>query len=220
MSPAEPNKIPLDTKLIIFVKAPRLGNVKTRLAESIGDHAACAAYQTLVTRLVENLDRLPGVELRFSPDDAAEEIRPWLRHDWQLSPQGPGDLGAKLNRAIQESFAAGAKRVVVIGSDCPAIVAADIEMAWATLATHDVVLGPATDGGYWLIGLRQPQPNFFQNIPWSTERVFETTLARAREAKLSIHRLRTLSDVDLIEDWEDFLSVNDSKPHRREEAQS
>ena len=210
MSPAELTKIPLETKLIIFVKAPRLGNVKTRLAESIGEHAACAAYQTLVARLVKNLDRLPGVELRFSPDDAAEEIRPWLRHDWLLSPQGPGDLGKKLNRAFQESFAAGATRVVLIGSDCPAIVAADIEMAWATLATHDVVLGPAADGGYWLIALRQPQPNLFESIPWSTEKAFETTMARAHEAGLSLHCLRTLSDVDLIEDWANFLSEKNS----------
>ena len=204
------NKISLETKLIIFVKAPRPGSVKTRLAKSIGDDAAGAAYKTLVQRLIENLRLLPRVELRFAPDDGAAEIHPWLQKGWQLRPQGHGDLGEKLRRAFQESFDAGAKRVLIIGSDCPAIVAADIEMAGAALVTCEVVLGPATDGGYWLIGLRHPEPSLFENISWSTETVFETTLSRIREKRLSCHVLRELSDIDLREDWEKFLSSNDS----------
>ena len=78
-------------------------------------------------------------------------------------------------------------------------------MAGAALATCEVVIGPATDGGYWLIGLRQPEPSLFENIPWSTVTVFETTLSRIREKGLSCHVLRELSDIDLREDWEKFL---------------
>ena len=195
----------METNLIIFLKAPRRGTVKTRLAKFIGEAAACSAYQTLVTRLIENLHSLPEVELRFSPDDAGPEIRRWLQNHWWLRPQGLGDLGQRLQRAFQESFDSGAKRVVTIGSDCPAIVAEDIQMAWSALATHDVVLGPASDGGYWLIGMRAIHAELFEKIPWSTEAVLATTLSRIREKELSCHVLRELSDVDLREDWEKFL---------------
>lgn len=195
----------MEIKLIIFVKAPRPRGVKTRLAESLGNDEACAAYKILVERLIQNLRSLSQVELRFAPDDAIEEIRPWLQNGWQLRPQGQGDLGAKLKRAIQENFEAGAKRVVVIGSDCPEIVVADIEAAEFALAANDVVIGPATDGGYWLVGLRGPEPGLFENIPWSTEDVFATTLSRVRERGLSYQLLRELDDVDRPEDWERFL---------------
>ncbi|MEO6035615.1 MAG: TIGR04282 family arsenosugar biosynthesis glycosyltransferase [Verrucomicrobiota bacterium] len=195
----------METKLIIFVKAPRTGSVKTRIAKSMGDDAACSAYKMLVVRLIENLRLLRQVELRFFPDDAAGEIAPWLQKGWELRPQGDGDLGEKLKRAFLENFESGASRVLIIGSDCPAINADDIERAGAALATCDVVLGPATDGGYWLIGLRQPHPRLFENIPWSTETVLESTLSLARENGLSCHLLRELNDVDLPEDWEKYL---------------
>ena len=147
-----------EEKLIVFVKAPRPGTVKTRLAKSIGTNAACGAYCLLVETLLRRIERLENVELRFTPDDAADEIRSWLRKTWQTSPQGAGHLGERLQRAFQTAFQNGANRVVVIGSDCPEITADDIDMAWSALKMNDSVLGPARDGGYWLIGLRQPQP--------------------------------------------------------------
>ena len=122
--------------------------------------------------------------------------------------KAPGDLGQRLQRAFQESFDSGAKRVVIIGSDCPAIVAADIQMAWSALVTNEVVLGPATDGGYWLIGMRAIHAGLFKKIPWSTEAAFATTLSRIREKELSCHVLRELSDIDFREDWEKFLKDN------------
>jgi len=134
-------------KLIIFVKAPRPAAVKTRLAESIGTEAACAAYRRLVETLLKQLRNLRAVELCFSPDDAAAEIKGWLEEDWNSSPQGGGDLGQRLQSAFERAFATGVKRAVIIGSDCPAITAEDIYEAWRSLRTHDVVLGPATDGG-------------------------------------------------------------------------
>jgi len=194
-----------DEKLIVFVKAPRTGAVKTRLAASIGANAACAAYRVLVEALLQRIASVENVELRFTPDDAENEIRPWLRESWQAAPQGAGDLGDRLQRAFEGAFAKRARRVVAIGSDCPDVAAEDISAAWSTLKTTDLVLGPASDGGYWLIGLQEPHSAVFQNISWSTATVFQETLVRAQEARLSVKLLRQLRDVDTEQQWREFL---------------
>ena len=194
-------------KLIVFVKAPRPAAVKTRLAESIGTEAACAAYRRLVETLLKQLRNLRAVELCFSPDDAAAEIQSWLEEDWNSRPQGGGDLGQRLQSAFERAFANGVNRAVIIGSDCPAVTAEDIYEAWRRLRTHDVVLGPATDGGYWLVGLGRPQPQLFRDIPWSTERVFIETTKRIRQAGLSVQLLRELQDVDTEAEWRRFLTL-------------
>jgi uncharacterized protein len=186
--------------LIIFVKAPRPGEVKTRIAEVIGPQPACDAYLALVGVLIGNLRTLPNVQVRYTPDDAFLEIPRWVQPTWTTAPQGSGDLGQRLVAAFEHGFKSGAERVVIIGSDSPDITRDDIEAAWSALGDHDVVLGPAEDGGYWLIGLRSEQPTLFENIAWSSDRVFEETRARATTADLSIHILRTLPDIDTIED--------------------
>lgn len=193
-------------QLIIFVKAPRPGAVKTRLAASLGAEGACAAYRQLVGVLLENVSGLPGVVLRFAPDEAGAEIEPWLRTGWRAEGQGDGDLGARLQGAFAAAFAAGAKRVVVIGSDCPEVSVEDVRMAWRELRRFDVVVGPAVDGGYWLIGLRGPAPELFEGISWSTERVLGETLQRAKAAGRSIQVLRILSDVDTEKEWRAFVA--------------
>ena len=195
-------------KLIIFLKAPRPGLVKTRLADVIGPQAACDAYRKLVELLLEQLRELPFVELKHSPDNAASEIAPWVAAGWSCRPQGAGDLGQRLIAAFDDAFAHGAERVVIIGSDCPYVTAEDIRAAWSTLSRSDVVLGPAGDGGYWLIGLRRPQPALFRDIPWSTEQVLRDTMTRIQSAGLSVHLLRTLEDVDTEADWRRFLARN------------
>jgi rSAM/selenodomain-associated transferase 1 len=197
----------MDERLLVFVKAPRPGAVKTRLAKTIGAAAAAAAYRQLVATLLNQLHDLGGVEVCFSPDDAAGEVRHWLKDGWSCTPQGEGDLGRRMHSAFQRAFYAGAKRVVIIGSDCPAIGVGDIREAWGGLQTHDVVLGPAADGGYWLIGLRQPQPDLFGDVCWSTDNVFEETLRRAQRAGLSVQLLRELADVDTDLDWRAFLGA-------------
>jgi uncharacterized protein len=191
-------------KLIIFVKAPRPGEVKTRLAKALGKDGACAAYRKLVETLLSNLKKVSEVELCYSPADAQSEIEPWLRSGWQAVPQTEGNLGARLSAAFARSFASGPERVVIIGSDCPYVTRKDIDEAFENLASRDLVVGPATDGGYWLIGLRQPQPTLFERIPWSSENVLAETLSRARSLGLKMHLLRLLSDVDTPQDWEDF----------------
>jgi rSAM/selenodomain-associated transferase 1 len=192
-------------KLIVFVKAPREGAVKTRLAATVGTRKACAVYQELVETLLRRIEAIKSVELRFTPDDAGPEIQPWLHAGWTVQPQGDGDLGARLSRAFEESFAAGAERVVIIGSDCAEINSADIRTAWKELRTHEVVIGPAIDGGYWLIGLRSAQRPLFEDIAWSGDQVMGQTLQRARILGLRIQLLRILADIDTEEDWNAYV---------------
>ena len=194
-----------DERLILFVKAPRPGQVKTRLAVTLGEAAACAAYERLVKSLLSNLASLSEVEFRFTPDDAGPEIQPWLRPGWTARGQGIGDLGRRLRSAFADAFAGGAKRVVIIGSDCPEVTVSDVREAWRELRTRDLVVGPAVDGGYWLIGLREPQPALFENIPWSSESVLAETLRRARSQRLKMQLLRILEDVDDEPAWREFL---------------
>lgn len=193
-------------QLIVFAKAPRAGGVKTRLAETMGADQACQAYRQLASAVMRTVSVFDHVEVRFSPDDAREEIAPWLRPTWTATPQGDGQLGDRMARAFAEAFQRGAERVVVIGSDCAELASKDVRSAWRELKTHDLVVGPALDGGYWLIGLRAPRPELFENIPWSTDAVLGQTLQRAKSLGLRIQLLRILSDVDTEADWKRFTS--------------
>jgi uncharacterized protein len=193
-----------EKQLIVFVKAPRAGEVKTRLAQSIGAEQACAAYREMVETVLRRIETIKGVEVRFTPDDASAEVTPWVRGDWKVAAQGAGDLGERLERAINDAFSAGAKQVAVIGSDCVELNAPDIRACFRELETHDVVVGPATDGGYWIIGLKAARPELFQGIAWSTDQVLAQTLSRAKESGLRIQLFRILPDIDTVEDWERF----------------
>jgi rSAM/selenodomain-associated transferase 1 len=188
-------------RLTVLLKAPRLGTVKTRLAADLGPESALAAYRRLVEALLAKLSPLPHVDLRFAPDDAGSEIAHWLQSGWTSSPQGAGDLGVRLEQTFTNHFSRSPERLVVIGADCPEVAPTDIQTAWSALEATDVVLGPATDGGYWLIGLKAPRPALFQNMPWSTDTLLKETLGRAAGLGLTVATLRTLSDVDTLGDW-------------------
>ncbi len=191
-------------RLLVFLKAPRHGTVKTRLATTLGHDLALVAYRELVAITLGNLAGLApaiDVELRFAPDDAEAELASWLQPGWRAVPQGAGNLGNRLARAFQNAFADSCPRVVVIGSDCPYLTADDIRAAFEALAQSEVVLGPATDGGYWLLGMRNFRPELFSGIDWSTSQVRAQTLARAHAAGLRVTELRQLSDVDTEAEW-------------------
>ena len=150
--------------------------------------------------ITTSLAEVDAVDLHYAPSDAQKEISPWLAAGWSCSPQSDGDLGAKLNNAFAQAFEKGRERVIIIGSDCPYLATADIDEADEALKSADVVLGPATDGGYWLVGLSKPAPEIFENINWSTETVLDETQAKAKSAHLTVQLLRELSDVDDVTD--------------------
>jgi rSAM/selenodomain-associated transferase 1 len=191
--------------LLLFARAPRPGHVKTRLAQTLGKQKACEAYQQLLQALSSQLGSLKNVTVYHSPPDAAAELRPFFPAHWLYTPQQGPDLGARLHHAFSVSFNH-ATRVCVIGSDCPYLTTEDIEKSWSLLDRHDLVLGPAHDGGYWLIGLKQPQPHLFHQINWGTNEVLQQTLDRARDLQLKVSLLRELSDIDTEADWRDYTA--------------
>jgi len=207
--PDQPFKVTMlpPTRLIVFIRAPQPGQVKTRLAAEIGADEACRAYRHLLSRLMPTLRSSNfSVELRHTPDSAAGELTPWITSGWDLAPQGEGDLGERLERAVRQSTRAGFTRTLIIGTDCPYLTSADLVDAGNALSANDIVIGPAEDGGYWLIGTCKHHAHLFQDIPWSTDEVLATTLARGQGAGLKIGILRTLPDVDTVDDWHRFLA--------------
>ena len=192
-------------ELLLFAKAPRLGQVKTRLAKDLGDDAALQAYQRLLTEVANKLRHVHHGTICYTPADAGEELRPFFPERWTTRPQVGGDLGERLGNAIRISIALGAKRIAVIGADCPYLERADIENAWQLLDEHDLVIGPAKDGGYWLIAVKQEYPGLFAGIEWGAETVFRQTIRKAEELGLSVALIRELADIDTIADWEEFL---------------
>ena len=195
-----------EPRIIVFVKAPRPGFVKTRLAIVIGDEAACEAYRQLTETVLAKLASLPNVEIRFTPDDAKDEIKSWLRKGWGAKPQGEGDLGQRMHRAFKEADGP----AIIIGSDCPYLETSDLQAASDTLQTHDAVMGPAADGGFWLIGLATPCPAIFEGVHWSTHTVLIETLANAELMNLSFQLLRELIDVDTVEEWKKWSGWRES----------
>ena len=164
---------------------------------------ACEIYQTLLRTLARNLAPLDATIL-YAPAGASNELQPLVPPHWSFHEQQGATLGERLSAAFHHAFAASTTSVVIIGSDCPFIMPQDIFDAWHALRKHDLVLGPAEDGGYWLIGLRSHHPSLFQEIQWSTASVLEQTLSCAKSLGLSHHLLRTLHDIDTPADWERF----------------
>lgn len=194
---------PAAAAVLIFVRAPERGRVKTRLAAGIGAEAALRVYTRLAHHAVaQALALAPEAAVRvcFTPAHAGERVRRWLGEGPTYRPQGAGDLGERLERAFGEAFADGYESVLVIGSDLPDLSTTLLRHALRLLEEREAVLGPARDGGYYLLGLRRHLPELFQGIAWSTERVFAQTLARLRAAGIEPALLETLADVDVAAD--------------------
>jgi uncharacterized protein len=182
----------------VFVKAPRPGAVKTRLAAVLGDEGAAGLYRAVADEEIRRTAPRPG-EYDRTPEDARREIEQWLPGE-RLEAQHGGDLGARMSRAFESAFAAGARRVAIIGSDVPACGRDQVIEGLRSLDDHDLVLGPTADGGYYLIALDRPRPALFQSIPWSTPSVLPATAERAGVLGLAVRMLDPLRDIDTIED--------------------
>ncbi|MGH7956324.1 MAG: TIGR04283 family arsenosugar biosynthesis glycosyltransferase [Opitutaceae bacterium] len=195
------------TKLIVMLKYPRPGAVKTRLIPALGEARACELYRALVRHTLGVVDRVARVragaveiEARVAGAPALAAARSWLGESLLIREQGDGDLGERMERATREAFAEGWDAAVIIGGDCPELAAEHLASAFAALNDADVVLGPAADGGYYLIGMRQFHPELFRDIAWGGERVLAQTLGVAGQLTLECKRLDTLRDLDRPED--------------------
>jgi rSAM/selenodomain-associated transferase 1 len=188
--------------LIVFVKEPRPGHVKTRLARDLGPELAARVYRALAEAEIA-ATRPEGAEYErlffHDPQGDVRALRAWLPGE-SLLPQAGADLGERMRAAFEQCFAAGARRVAIVGTDVPWAGRSHVLAALAVLEFHDAAVGPTPDGGYYLLALRAPQPGLFEGVPWSTPDVLATTRVRARELGLSLAELEPLPDVDTLDD--------------------
>ncbi len=195
------------TVLAVFVKQPIPGQVKTRLAASVGDEQAARIYASFQRDIVHNVRDLAGRRvLAYAPDtdDARQHFESLGAGAFETWPQPNVDLGGRMAAFFEEQFASGAERVAIIGSDSPSLPAEFIDQALASLSNRDCVIGPATDGGYYLIGLQQSLASrvkqVFENIEWSSHKVLAQTVTRLQELDASLSLLNPWYDVDTAED--------------------
>lgn len=191
--------------LLIFIRNPQLGKVKTRLARTLGDVEALRIYELLLEKTrIAALGCTAQRWLFYS--DFVPEKDDWPQKDFQKSIQSAGDLGERMEAAFQVAFEAQAQKVLIIGSDCPALSGDILNQAFDLLDTADFVIGPVPDGGYYLIGMKSFSPTVFQQMEWSTESVREKTIEKIVAASQSFALLPMLTDIDTEEDWLHFLN--------------
>jgi rSAM/selenodomain-associated transferase 2/rSAM/selenodomain-associated transferase 1 len=208
--------MPACDRLIVFTRYPEPGRNKTRLIPALGAVGAARLHDRMVRHTLNWAERLVAsqpidLQIQFTGADETA-MAECFGSQFVYVSQCEGDLGHRLERAFHESFAGGACRVVVVGTDCPGLSEEVVRHAFDHLRDHDFVIGPAADGGYYLIGLARHAASLFCNIAWSTDQVLEQTLAAAIEADLSIAVLPTLEDVDRPEDlerWEQAQATTD-----------
>lgn len=225
-------------RLLFFVRYPLAGQTKTRLIPAIGAIAAANLQRQMAEYILQRLQGLPTepfwqkegdrnsswhLQVCFTGSSLAK-MRDWLGEDLGYRQQSSGDLGERLWNGFRWGFEEGCDRIIAIGADCPSLTTHHIQQAFEQLLYQDVVLGPARDGGYYLIGLSHPHSRpfcqsfldrqaLFQNIDWSTSRVFQQTRVKACQMGFSVAQLEMLADVDRPQDlaiWEQLQAVTTS----------
>ena len=190
--------------LIIFTRYPEPGTTKTRLIPALGAERAAQLQKVMTENTLKQVKKLSyhlpiAVEIHFSGAKEAQ-MRAWLGEENTYCEQVSGGLGERLLFSFQQAFANGNNRVIAIGIDCPQLDAEMLLQAFNRLENSAIAIGPAVDGGYYLIGLNQMIPQLFEDIPWGTADVFAKTLKIAQNMNLSLSQLPLLHDIDLPED--------------------
>ncbi|MEW6202006.1 MAG: TIGR04282 family arsenosugar biosynthesis glycosyltransferase [bacterium] len=185
--------------LILYARMPEPGKVKTRIAKHLGDEAASEIYRKFLDITVARMRTLCDAALRIDYYPDTPEASGYFKHRYpymQCMPQSGVDLGSRMNHSLNRAFKDGFLSVCITGSDLPDLPMEYIHTAFESLTTHDLVVGPSTDGGYYLIGLRAPAPTLFEDIQWGAPSVLECTIEKAEKAKLSYSLLPQWQDVD------------------------
>lgn len=218
MTPADPGGASRQERaLAVIAKEPAAGQAKTRLAAELGAPAAARAAAAMLldtVRMVAGVDATPW--LCFTPPEARARLAR-LAPGFGLLPQRGGGLAERLAACQADLVARGADRVAIVGADTPHLPAAVYEQGFALLDEADVVLGPALDGGYYLVAAKRSAPELFAGVPMGTDVVLEATLERARRAGLAVRLLAPARDLDRVEDLAAALAAGelDSSPHTR-----
>ena len=195
---------------LLFVRWPEAGRVKTRLAGALGAESACGIYTMLATRAFAEAMKVAGSQVVVCGTGAMPDaFARWLPGAFAYWSQPEGGLGERLAELFTRAFQSGSDAVLAIGSDAPTLDAAAITHAAAALASHDVSILPAEDGGYALIGLSRFPPRLFADMPWSTARLLEATRERCASEGLTLCIGPTFPDVDTEEDWQRFSELTE-----------
>ncbi len=195
--------------LIVFTRYPEPGKTKTRLIPALGAEGAANLQRQMTEHTLSQVQTLQTisptlVEVRFAGGNL-QLMQAWLGENFIYQPQGAGDLGQRMEQSLWNALQNGAQKVVFIGIDCPGVNAEILATAFKNLDSYDLVIGPAVDGGYYLIGLKRYIPELFANIDWGTATVLQRTINIAQQLILSQVQLLPLADVDRPEDlpiWE------------------
>lgn len=185
--------------LIIFVRNPEWGKVKTRLAKDIGEEKTLSVYSYLL-KITHDLARSIGADKFVYYADTVITNDSWENDQFIKRVQEGNDLGERMMAAFSSLFKQGYTKVIIIGSDCPELTVSLVEEAYQKLDRNEVVIGPATDGGYYLLGMTQLIPKLFRNKKWSTAAVFKDTVNDVAHSGKNCFVLPILSDIDTAED--------------------
>ncbi len=195
--------------LIIFVREPELGKVKTRLAKTIGDARALEIYTEMLQHTHDITCVLPVDKFVFYTELPGTNSRfVWDAGIFLTALQQGAELGERMQHAFTLLFAEGYQKVCIIGSDCMDLTRNDIEEAFAVLDLNDLVIGPSTDGGYYLLGMKELFAELFSNKLWSTDSVLPATIKNIKSAGKTFHLLRALTDIDTEDDWNQYKNIN------------
>ena len=185
--------VSMHAALIIFVRNPVLGKVKTRIAATIGDEKALAVYKHLLQHTKNITEHLPVTRFVFYADEIAIND---LWNGYEKCLQSGSDLGERMSNAFECLFEKGFTKIVIIGSDCYELDEQMISGSFLKLNEYEIVIGPATDGGYYLLGMQSPFKNLFENITWSSNSVLNESKKQIEQQNLSLFLLPLLNDVD------------------------
>jgi len=188
--------------LITFIKNPVKGTVKTRLAADVGDDKALLIYRELMRHTREIARKIDAHRLLFYGSHIDNQDK-WPADEFDKQVQPEGDLGKRMETAFRIALDQ-AESAIIIGSDCASLTPEIVNEAFQKLSETDVVLGPAMDGGYYLLGMKEVHGFLFRNMIWSTDQVFTETTRRLEKAGMRYETVATLSDIDYAEDWEKY----------------
>jgi rSAM/selenodomain-associated transferase 1 len=197
--------------ILVFVKLPEAGKVKARLSTDLNEDTVCRLYKFFVLDLLDTLRKLRHTfRICFYPADAEAEMADWLGRDLFYIPQAGKDLGERMKNAFIHTFSQGYSEVLLIGSDIPDLPGPLIEEAFEGLKNNEVVIGPAFDGGYYLIGFRKNTflPGIFQGMHWGTDTVFAKTMEIFKRNRCRVHALTKWRDVDRLDDLRALFDRN------------
>jgi uncharacterized protein len=186
--------------LIIFTRYPEPGKTKTRLIPALGEEGAAQLHRRMAEHMVQQARLLSCTIEVWYVGGTEELMQDWLGEGLLYREQPVGDLGDRMCGAFRSAFDQGYQSVMIVGTDCPGLTTDFLAQGFAALQNQVVIIGPAIDGGYYLIGLQRLVPELFQGVAWSTSSVFSETLAIAQQLQLPTYLLPPLSDIDLPDD--------------------